>query len=458
MVAIPLGLQAYERTNTGYPEVILRNLYLEEDKSGASVDQVLRLQRPGLRKLLDFPAPIRAIYQTDGVFGGQGFVVAGTKFYRTDFATITEIGEVENDNLPARIEANFEHVAIVSAGKYYIYDGETVENVPLPDDKAPIDLAVINSYFILPLSNGTFYWQTPGVTGFDDTDDDPTNDLEPLNFATAEANPDGLLAVMRLRDDLFFFGPRSIEVWQTTGDAEATFRRAGGRMIDRGCQSRETVVGFDNSVVFVGEDNLVYRLQDVPIRISTAGIEERIRKRSNDCSAFQFTADGHKFYVLRIPSQGTFAYDAATQTWSEFSTIGAATWTARLGLDTAIGPIAADDAGGLLALDPRAPTDDGAPIERTVTGTVALTARRIPNSSVAIYFGCDDETIVNLRWKDALTEWSEPRQLTARAGSDIINAWRLGATRGAHRTFEISTASISLVRISSASANDARAS
>ena len=47
MPALPLGLEAYERSRGSVPEVRLVNLYHEEDKSGGSLDQTQRLQRPG---------------------------------------------------------------------------------------------------------------------------------------------------------------------------------------------------------------------------------------------------------------------------------------------------------------------------------------------------------------------------------------------------------------------------
>jgi len=454
---IPLGMQSYQRLKSGFPEVVLRNLILEKDSSGASADQVLRLQRAGLRKLVTFPAGIRGIYQMDGVLGGLTFVVAGNTLYSTNLATFTSIGSITGDTAPAKMAANFERLGIVSGGKFWTYNGSTLTQVTLPDDQSPIDVDVINSYFILTLSDGTFYWLAPGQADF--SDPDPGHDADPaLQFATAEGLPDGLRAVKRLRDDLYFFGAVSIEVWQPTGDAVATFSRAAGRTIERGCMARDSVVICDNTLFFVGDDGVVYRLSDVPARISSFGIEERIRKRTGAVSAFTYTADGHKFYVLRIPGQGSFAYDVATEAWSEFATLGQMTWRAIIGLDTANGPLAGDASGNLFVLDPEYALDNGVAFERMVTATIALDAHRRANPSMAIFVGCDAETGFSLRWKDALGDWSTPRPLTARPGSDILNAWRLGSTRGAYRTFEISTVANSIVRISGAIANSTRGS
>ena len=452
MPQVPLGIEAYERAKASQPEVILRNLYLEEDKSGSSLDNTLRLQRAGLTELVDFGGNIRGIFQMDGVQQNLTFVVAGDKLYSTDWSSKTEIGTVADDGLDVSMAANLLRLGIVSAGSFYLYDdAEGLRRVELPDDQAPIDLDVLNGYFGLPTESGVWYWLSPAYTDF-------SSDDAILSYADAESVPDGLKAIRRLRDEFFLFGVSTIEVWQLTGNADSEFERAIGRTIDRGVQSQASVKLFDNSVVFVGDDGLVYRLTDVPQRISTHGIEERIRKRSDECRAFTFTVEGHKFYCLEIPSQGTFAYDAATQQWSEFATIGEDTWEVIVTRDTPYGPIAGNRDGKLLKIDPDANDDNGKAFERTVSGTVAVPPARIANPHIVIWIGASEDTTITLRWRDGRQPWSKPRTLTAREGADVVNAWRLGATKGAFRTFEISTTDKTNVRFSGAMANEGHAS
>ncbi|KQS01500.1 hypothetical protein ASG11_17760 [Sphingomonas sp. Leaf357] len=444
MPAIPLGLQSYDRKRGEQPETRLVNLYLETDESGASPDETYRLQRPGLVALADFPAPIRGIYQSDNVLSSLTVVVAGDKVYTTDGANITLIGPITNDGDLVTIASTFERVGICSAGEFWSYDGDTLVQIPLPDNQNIIDLDVLNSYFLVGLSDGRFFWLVPGADSFD-----------ALNFATAESLPDGIVGVRRLKDDLFLFGSRSIEVWQSTGLADATFQRAPGRLMDRGVMSRDSVCLFDNSVLFVGDDAIVYRLSDTPQRISSFGIEEKIRRRTDLCSAFVFTSEGHKFYCLRIPGVGTYTYDAATKAWTEFATLNATVWLPVVGMDTNAGPLCAASNGKLYRLDPDATTDDGTAIQRLVTGTIALPAIPVRNTSLAIGVGCEAPAIFKMRYRDARdADWSQPIMLNARTGSDILNAYRLGATKGPSRTFEISTISPTNIRISGALANE----
>ncbi|MES3048085.1 hypothetical protein [Sphingomonas faeni] len=456
MPVVPLGTQAYSRLASNNPDTRLVNLYMEEDQSGASPDQFQRLQRPGLTRLATVSGTIRAVYQSDNSISNDAIVVAGDKWFRLNGEEIVDIATVPSDGASVRMEATFERIGLITAGAFLVWDGTTVATVKLRDtltendptktltDLPPIvDFSVLNGYFILTTASGVFYTLTPGEAS-----------VQALSYADAEARPDGTLAARRLRDDIFFFGADSIEVWQSTGDAKLPFQRASGRLVDRGCMSRDAVSTFDNSIVWVGDDGIVYRMSDVPERISNFGIEERIKRRTDDPSAWVFTTYGHKFYVLRIPGEGTFGFDAATKIWSEFSTLGATVWVPTTGMDTASGALAGDANGKLYRLDPRSSLDDGKPFQRLVTGTIALPAKPAPNSSIAIGVGSDDPAIFNLRWHDPRRGWSQSIELRSRGEGDILNAWRLGVARPPSRTFEISTVSPTAIRISGAVANE----
>lgn len=456
MPAIPLGNQAYSRSGASQPETRLVNLFMEKDESGGSPDELMRLQRPGLTRIASLPSAIRGMYQSDNQVSNALLVVAGDQWLSLDGAPATLIATVPNDGDSVRMEATFERVGLLTAGEFYIWDGTTVTEVQkrdkedaddptltLTDMEPIIDITTLNGYFILTTSSGLFYWLVPGETT-----------VNPLAYADAESLPDGSVAGRRLHDNLFFLGSSSIEVWQSTGDADATFERAPGRLIERGCMSRDTVHALDNTLFWLGEDGLVYRLSDTPQRVSTSAVEDRIANRSDLPSAFVFTSYGHKFYVLRVPGQGTFAFDASTGGWSEFATNDAINWRPHVGLDTSGGSFCADSTGAVFRLDPNSPLDDGQPFLRLVTGTVALPVRPVATSSFSAGVGSEDPADFVLRWRDPRRDWSAPRTLTARGGSDILNAWRLGLARAPNREFELSTMSPTMVRISGAVANE----
>jgi hypothetical protein len=92
------------------------------------------------------------------------------------------------------------------------------------------------------------------------------------------------------------------------------------RVVRQGHHSTGCVCSADNGLFFVGSNRSVYRVADVPQRISDHGIEERILA-SATAKMFTFQHEGHEFVCVRLDDE-TLAYDCATQQWCEFQTNG----------------------------------------------------------------------------------------------------------------------------------------
>lgn len=440
MPVVPLGVDSYKRGLV--PEVVLKNLYVEKDKSGQSPDKLIRLQRPGLVVDQTYGGPIRALLNR--LATGTRITVAGGKLY----SGAAEAGSIAGSTLAPIVSTQFA-VFVVGGQQAYHYDTDLAD-LPLPDD-APNDGAVqdtdqLNNYAILLQPGGRFYWVEPGES-----------EVDPLNFATAESLPDGGIAVRRLGDEFWIFGDENVEVWQSTGDQNAPFQRAAGRNFERGCLYRDTVRRFDNTLVWVGDDAQVYRAAAAPQIISEPGISERIRKASADCSAWTFGIEGHSFYVLRIPGQGTFAYDASTQLWSEFGTLGRDVWLPVTGYqDNGIVYAGSSLNGAVWRLDPDGKTDAGTAVERKITGTLFVNGKPPRNDSASIGVGASGDCTIRLRWKDGREAYpSAYEELEALAPFDVVKLWRLGSIDEPFRTFEISCVDPERISISGMMVNEA---
>ena len=87
----------------------------------------------------------------------------------------------------------------------------------------------LDSYFIVNRANtGQFYisGQYDGLT------------WNALNFATAESNPDNLMAVMSDKGYLALFGTSSTEIWVNTGELAFPFSRVNGSPSPSGLAAR----------------------------------------------------------------------------------------------------------------------------------------------------------------------------------------------------------------------------
>src|SRR4029078_9254693 len=75
-----------------------------------------------------------------------------------------------------------------------------------------------------------------------------------LDFASAEVQPDNVLATINQQENLLIFGQKTIETWFDSGAANFPFQRVDGATIQCGCAAAKTPVKEDNAVFFLGDD------------------------------------------------------------------------------------------------------------------------------------------------------------------------------------------------------------
>jgi len=454
---IPFAKQAYQRDLSFAPEQILRNLIVEKDESGSDPETVMLLQRPGLELRATLAGPVQALYAPNNALTGFPalIAVAAATVYSISGSRATALGTITGTDTRVAVASNFDRIAIVADGCLWLYGASktstanTFRQVAIPVGYRAVDVTTLDGYFIVAMSDGTFYWLVP-------SDDDFTGTVNALHFATAEAQPDSLVGVEIWNGNILFFGSASIEVWQTTGNADQPFQRTPSQGFQRGCLSRDTVQQIDNSVMWVGEDAKVYRVAGVPQKVSTIGIDERLKKRAGSPSAWTFSYSGHLYYVLNIPGQGSFAYDLSTQVWSEFASEGNVTWRPHVGASNADTVICGDSTTGALWTVTDAYTDAGTLIRRTTNASVAIVGAPVRNDDFAIDFGASGPCTLNLRWADADEFLSDQawQPLDAPAGASVVTLRRLGQARAPYRQFEIEITDPVGVRISGARIGD----
>jgi hypothetical protein len=149
--------------------------------------------------------------------------------------------------------------------------------------------------------------------------------IDPLEFASTEGSPDGLLAVVSNFREVWAFGTNSIEVWYDSGATDFPLQRIQGAFNELGCAAPYSIAKMDNGLFWLGRDRrgqgIVYRANGYQgQRISTHAVEWHIQQYTDmsDAIAYTYQQDGHSFYVLIFPTANTtWVYDAATQAWHE---------------------------------------------------------------------------------------------------------------------------------------------
>lgn len=406
------GLAAYRRDVAGLPEMRVVNQYVEAQP--ASGGAPVLLARPGLTlERQDTTTAVTGLFQQEGCLGGA--LASVTDQFRLDGVAYGAIAGVDR----VRWAAGEGELLFCRGGRIFRSTGGAAAAVTLPDDFQAADLGFLRSRFIsIKRDTGRIYW----------TEELDGTDWPALNFATAERMSDPLVGLLVVGDFLWLFGSEGAEVWAPTTDDNLPFAPIDGRVLSKGCANRDTIQLADNSPVWVTHDGVVVRGGDVPLRISTHAIEERIAATPfANLSAVVIPWRGHVFYLLKT-AQGSLAYDFATGEWSEWTSYGRNNWrvdcAAQVGADVYVGD---DTSGRIWRLSDDAATDDGTEIQRIFTALAPLPAGVLP---------CHDLRLQAATGRAPITVNPVIEVRTSRDGGFTWGNWRqtsLGAT-GEYRT------------------------
>lgn len=141
------------------------------------------------------------------------------------------------------------------------------------------------------------------------------------DFASAESNPDILIAVANDPVGLLGLGDKTLEIYWDTGNVQQVFQRRQGARIGVGCIAPYSAVTIDGSTIWVGKDNDgiggLYRLvAGSPAKVSNIPLDQAMMRSAvtlKDATAFGYKQGGNSFYCLNIPgTDTTFVYDTTT--------------------------------------------------------------------------------------------------------------------------------------------------
>jgi hypothetical protein len=404
MPLITYGTGAYRRNNGNMPEVRLLNMFVEQ--APTSETGAVLLSREGLSEhSAPGAGPVTAVFQQDGLFGGDVFTVSGGVLYRGT----ASIGAVPGSG-PVSIDCSDTQIAVTAGTTLKYYDGTTLTSAAFPDGADVRKIIYHDGLWIMVRGDsGRFYWASNLAS------------IDALNFATAESSADNLLDCLVLNDTLFLFGSDSIEPWANTGDAELPYTRIEQRIVERGIYGTGCVRKADNTFLWIGEDGSAYRFNEIPERVSDFGIEERIQA-SATVSAFAFQYQGHHFFAARLDG-GTWAFDLATGQWCEFTTHGRDNFRGQCAATVSGAPLLGDDSVGKV-WELSGWSDGGEALERRWTSYFPISGGAITIHNLSV------ET--NVGWTGLLAgQGSDPtmEMRSSRDGGATWDGWR-SATMG----------------------------
>ena len=310
----PILGSSYVTRSVNAADARMVNLY-PEIVPEAGKEPAFLMRAPGLRKLANIgTGPVRGLWQ----LGGYLYVVSGLKLYKVDSNyTATALGTVA-DNGPVCMADNGTQIFIAANPEGYIYNTSTnvFAKITDPDFPGAGTVGYLDGYFVFNEPGSQKFWVTSLLDG---------TSVDPLDFASAEGAPDGLVGLIVDHREVWLLGTNSVEVWYDAGLLDFPLQRVQGAFNEIGCAAPYSIAKMDNGIFWLGKDargqGIVYRANGYTgQRISTHAVEWQIQQYGTmeDAIAYTYQQDGHSFYVLIFPSANTtWVYDASTQAWHE---------------------------------------------------------------------------------------------------------------------------------------------
>lgn len=313
-INIPIVGGAYSDPLTAIALQTCINLYVESASEGQKAQSAL-ISTPTMKTL--FNKNKDAECRGSAVLSnGKFYAVFGSELYQLDeeFTLVPDV-YIEGTK-PIIIAENSKYAVFVSDNTVYTLDVETNAwakygaALPYPAD----DVATLAQRFVFNRRDtGQIFWS-----------DVLSTTVDPLSFATAEANPDNVTALKAHQKQLWIFGETSTEVWYATGDKDLPFAPVQGVAIYAGCLLPQTIRRFGESLVWLSNNedgnSQVFMTQGYQLqRISNHALEKALGSYNlMDATAYVYQENGHNFYVLTIPRENkTWVFDASTQMWHE---------------------------------------------------------------------------------------------------------------------------------------------
>lgn len=242
------------------------------------------------------------------LWNGVMYRVMGTKLCSVSSAgAVTVLGDVGGTG-QVTLDYGFDRLAIASGGRLYYWNGSTLSQVTDPDLGTVVDALWVAGY----------YMTTDGaslvVTELNDS-----MAVNPTKYGSAESDPDPIMAVHELRNEVYAVGRYTTEVFQNVGGDGFPFSRIEEAQVSRGAVGTYAVCEFMGTFAFVGgarnEPAAVWlMLPGDSGKISTREIDQVLKGyteaelASTVCEAR--THDGHMELRVHLPDQ-CWVYDGA---------------------------------------------------------------------------------------------------------------------------------------------------
>ena len=222
--------------------------------------------------------------------------------------TVTTLGDVGGPITElVTFDYSFDQLAIASGGRLYYWDGTTLTQVTDPDLGIVLDVVWVDGYFMT--TDGEFLIVT-----------ELTNPLvvNPLKYGSSEADPDPVVALLKLRNEIYALNRNTIEVFDNVGGELFPFARIDGAQIQKGVVGTQACCVFIQAIAFLGSG----RNEAPGIYVGASAVTQKASTQEIDNLLLQYTEaqlagvklearndKNHQHLYVHLPDR-TVVYDA----------------------------------------------------------------------------------------------------------------------------------------------------
>jgi len=270
-------------------------------------------------------------------WNGVCYRVMGTKLVTVaSNGAVTVLGDVGGPvNTLVTMDYSFDRLAIASGGRLYYWSPSLgLIQVTDPDLGIVLDVVWVDGYFMT----------TDGTSLVVTELSDPTQ-VNPLKYGSSEVDPDPVVALLKLRNEVYALNRNTIEVFDNVGGDFFPFQRMDGAQVQKGVIGTFGCCVFVEMIAFLGSG----RNEEPGIYLGGNATAQKISTQEIDQLLLNYTEvqlatvklearndRAHQHLYVHLPDR-TIVYDAAAsaelgeQVWFTLttSTVGFSQYRAR---------------------------------------------------------------------------------------------------------------------------------
>jgi hypothetical protein len=242
-------------------------------------------------------------------WNGVCYRVMGTKLVSiASNGAVTVLGDVGGPvNTSVTFDYSFDRLAIASGGRLYYWNG-VLTQVTDPDLGVVLDVVWVDGYFMT--TDGEFLIVTELT--------DPLQ-VNPLKYGSSEVDPDPVVALLKLRNEIYALNRNTIEVFDNVGGDLFPFARIDGAQLQKGVIGTFACCVYIDRIAFLGSG----RNEAPGIYVGAAATTQKLSTQEIDNLLLTYTEaqlattklearndKNHQHLYVHLPDR-TIVYDAS---------------------------------------------------------------------------------------------------------------------------------------------------